>query len=258
MADLSKILINHYLYALGNHSENIDFATYSGDMSRWYVRIRGLDGEEDSLRKGQYILTFDTTKTMGPLKMAYPNEPPTFEVKTPNGLFGTGGKVCVNIGEYHSQNYKQNLGIAGFTEFLIQGLVAHNETGGGIRIEVSTVNEIRKMAQDSREFNKKNFKQINNKLDVVKIMSLASGLWNESADNSDRLERGKEKDIDRKNLAKKIHAWSYEYDEKIEITKEYIAEMLIKYKIVEPANTTSEANIDKLDDKVREIINRHL
>jgi hypothetical protein len=209
---MSILLNSHLEKALSSYSENIDFIPY-GDLSKWVVRIRGIDGVEDCFKNAEILIKFDTTKKLGNEQLSYPYNPPTFEILTPNGKFDLGGKVCVSIGEFHKESYKQNLGIAGFTAFLIQALVSPESMGGGIRIIEKNHDEIKNLSNKSRAYNIK-FNQISNlRLDINYILLIASKLWVPDPENKSRLIKvfpSPDREKDYKILAKKIIAWSME------------------------------------------------
>ena len=150
--------MNQYRKAIGEPST---FAMYSmdpNDIGTWYIKLFDIGGDKDEFVGGEYLV-----KITAPSE--FPMKPPHFEMLTPNGVYGINCKVCISIGEYHASSYRATLGITGFVQQLMSGLVGWETLGGGINIIKSTVAEKKKLAESSREYNAKNNKEID---DLIK------------------------------------------------------------------------------------------
>lgn len=154
----TNALMNQYRKAIGEPST---FAMYSmdpNDIGTWYIKLFDIGGDKDEFVGGEYLV-----KITAPSE--FPMKPPHFEMLTPNGVYGINCKVCISIGEYHASSYRATLGITGFVQQLMSGLVGWETLGGGINIIKSTVAEKKKLAESSREYNAKNNKEID---DLIK------------------------------------------------------------------------------------------
>lgn len=182
---VTKLLLAHFTHG-GTYAGYLSFAVVPGDSAgkgatsmpvTIYARIRGLqdvdfDGKtaKDALTNLEMIIRFEFTDK-------YPHAPPGFRILTPNGVYGTDGKICVSIGEFHSQNYQHTLGFAGFAMQLVSGiLTGGRDMGGGIRVTGSTSMEVMKMlSMTSRDYNARNFPVINTYLDIYQLALVAGG-----------------------------------------------------------------------------------
>jgi ubiquitin-protein ligase len=154
----TNALMNQYRKAI---SEPSTFAMYSldpNDIGIWYIKLFDIGGDRDEFVGGEYLV-----KITAPPE--FPMKPPHFEMLTPNGVYGINCKVCISIGEYHANSYRATLGIAGFVQQLMSGLVGWETLGGGINIVKSTVTEKKKLAADSRGYNAMNNKVVD---DLIK------------------------------------------------------------------------------------------
>jgi ubiquitin-protein ligase len=246
---INKILMRHLEHAFTHNCESLTFAIMGADLTKWYVLVSGIDGVNDCFKGGEYLIEFDTKKTMGPLKQAYPQEPPTFLVMTPNGKYGTDGKVCVSFGEFHNQNYRQDLGIAGFAELLIQGMVSTETIGEGIRIiDSKNESEIKKLAIDSKAYNFKRYKDVMIKLYITRFMLSLSGAWIPDKENPDRLNRVEDDKL-RKAVAKKIMSWCIDATPEAQFS--YIKNALITSGICAEITTDIDIKINELLDSIQ-------
>lgn len=119
------------------------------DVGEWYIRIRDFDGDDGEFKSGEYI-----AKVKAPAN--YPFGPPEFYFHTPNGIYDTDKKVCIDIGEFHKDNYPAALGMGGFSVQLLNGIIGWRSLGDGIAILHTTVGEKRKLAITSKNWNRKN------------------------------------------------------------------------------------------------------
>jgi hypothetical protein len=191
--NLGPILQKHLQKAITNFSDNTDFVPI-GDLTTWVARLRGLDGIDDCLKSAEILITYDTRVKFGEEKLSYPFNPPRFLILTPNGKYGHDGIVCIGIGEYHRDNYNQNLGIAGTNKLIIQSFIALDETGEGIRIQTNKPEKVKQISAESRGYNIKNHREKMILLEINYFALIASKLWKCDPENTDRLlEIGDEK-----------------------------------------------------------------
>ena len=94
MNRFNKILLNQY--RLSKKDENINLISYMDekDIRIWYFLITGLD---EPYKEGEYIFKLTAPNS-------FPQEPPSFEFCTPNGVYELGGKICISVGEYHKND----------------------------------------------------------------------------------------------------------------------------------------------------------
>lgn len=144
--------------AISEPNEYIKFALKSdGELSSWYILLSGFDGDEGEFKDGEYLVRMEAPED-------FPFNPPHFYLMTENGVYGVETKVCINIGEYHKDQYRAALGMAGFAAELMSGLIGWKSLGGGISIIQTTVAEKKKLARASRENNQRGHKSIMNKI----------------------------------------------------------------------------------------------
>lgn len=204
----TQVLTNHMIRGIVDYSENIDFIPITG-IHIWIARIRGISGAEDCFKGAELLIKFDAINAFGMEKEPYPYNPPSFSLLTPNGKFSLGGKICVSIGEYHRESYKQDLGIPGFAAFLIQAFVSPENMGGGVRVIEDSHNKIISHSAKSKEYNYTYHQDIAIKIDLHTTILLSSGLWIPDPENPARLNKvcpvGKEKEY--KLFGKKLTAY---------------------------------------------------
>ena len=161
-----KILIKHFEIAIKTSSENFDYYPISHD--HWIIRMRGLAGRDDMYLNGEYLIDVTAPKE-------YPFKPPSFQFLTPNGRFELKGKICVSNGEFHSQNYQQNLSIYGFIKNLISIMLNESDLQElkdnkeselhGIRINNNpSIEAVKKYAMVSKSYNSTNYPEYTEKL----------------------------------------------------------------------------------------------
>jgi ubiquitin-conjugating enzyme E2 J2 len=135
-----------YMKAIREPDEFIKFYMCDSDTSKWYILLSGITGDENEFVGGEYLLRIHLPEN-------FPFSPPEFYFMTAQGLYGVETKVCVSIGEYHKDQYRATLGVAGFCTQLVSGLVGWREMGGGISILKSTAEKKRKLAEQSQSYN---------------------------------------------------------------------------------------------------------
>lgn len=153
----NAIMRKQYSLATENPHPYLKFYMDEANSTRWYVLISGCVGRENEFEGGEYLVRIEV-----PPK--YPLDPPHFYFMTPQGLYGTETKVCVSIGEYHKENYRAVLGIVGFCENLVSGLIGWESLGHGIAILNTNMAEKKKLAAASREYNTRNNQQFIDKI----------------------------------------------------------------------------------------------
>ena len=95
----------------------------------------------------------------------FPFEPPHFYFLTENGLYETGKKVCISIGEFHKDQYRAALGVSGFCNQLVSGLIGWKTMGTGIAIVKTTVEHKKKLASITYDYNRTHYGDIIAKID---------------------------------------------------------------------------------------------
>lgn len=150
-----KTLMAHYKKATTSPHPYIKVAMDPSNVAVWYFLIHNLD---DAYKGGEYLFKMTAPKD-------FPFKPPTFVCMTPNGFYETGGPICISIGEFHSNNYRPTLGMMGFAEQVMAGLIDAKNMGHGIRL-VNTTDAVKKdLADKSVAFNKKNHQELLNLFD---------------------------------------------------------------------------------------------
>lgn len=146
----SRVLQAQFNKAVREPNEFCKFA-FKDDktVNEWYVLLGNFDGDHDEFKGGEYLVRMV-------LPEKFPHEPPQFYFMTKNGLYDIEKKVCISIGEYHKDDYRAALGVAGFCNQLVSGLVGWESMGNGISILKTTADEKRHLAQVSKEQNQKN------------------------------------------------------------------------------------------------------
>lgn len=170
---LHKILQAQYNRAIKNPHPNLKLGMDDSDVTVWYYMIYGLDDFKD----GQFIFKLTAPPS-------FPHKPPKLEFLTPNGVFGLGGSVCISIGEFHSDDFKNinldytygtlnnhisikekddgdygwrpSLGMNGFAIQVLNGYICADQLDHGIRINVKSMDVRKKLAIKSGDYNKKN------------------------------------------------------------------------------------------------------
>ena len=93
----------------------------------------------------------------------FPQRPPELTFLTPNGVYeADGGKICISIGEFHSRDragkegaygWRSVLGMIGFAGEVVNGLIAPDTRGGGIRLRNDPPAMKARLAATSAAFN---------------------------------------------------------------------------------------------------------
>lgn len=169
MDRLHKIIYAHYKKATEQHNEYIKYCINENNIHEWYIKISSLVGDDNEFEHGEYIGKITITDD-------FPYKPPSFMLLTPNGVYDIDGRVCISIGEFHSQNYMPTLGVSGFTNQLISGMIGWRTLGEGIRLLNTTVEEKKLLASESVKYNEQHHNKINH--DIEQEYTRYSTKWN--------------------------------------------------------------------------------
>lgn len=148
-----KTLMAHYKKATTAPHPYIKVAMSADDVAKWYFLIHNLD---EPYKGGEYLFEMRAPTD-------FPFKPPTFICHTPNGFYDIGGPICISIGEFHSNNYRATLGMMGFAEQVMAGLIDAKNMGDGIRLINTTDTQKKKYATASNEYNR------NKHADIMKL-----------------------------------------------------------------------------------------
>lgn len=132
-------------------SEPSEFVKYAMDEDKpwvWYAILSGFDGDDDEFKGGEYIVRIEAGAE-------FPFKPPKFYFHTPNGVYDVLKEVCISIGQYHPDQYRAALGMAGFTNQLVSGMIGWRSLGGGINIVHTTADAKKQLAADSALSNRR-------------------------------------------------------------------------------------------------------
>lgn len=153
-----RMLSAHFKKATKEPNEYIKFAIDEKDVNVWFVKFYGLD---TPYKGGEYIAKFIAPEN-------FPYDPPKFEFLTPNGLYDADGKMrpCVSIGEYHKGDYPSVLGMHEFPMQILGTLISWDTLGHGISVVNTTEDEKQKLADQSAEFNRTRFTEINDMIEA--------------------------------------------------------------------------------------------
>ncbi len=126
----------------------------------WYYIIFGQEGTD--YYGGKYIgkITHSTK---------YPVEPPSYEMFTPSGRFEINKNICLTNSGYHKNEWSSTWNIK--TILIAFNSIFNADDTTGISHIKRTKEERIKMAQDSNEYNKKNYSQIYEKFMALKYLS---------------------------------------------------------------------------------------
>ncbi len=150
----AKVMGAQYMKAIKEPNELVMFSLKSdNEPFVWYILLRGFSGDNDEFDGGEYLV-----RQVAPED--FPFKPPEFYFMTENGVYGCETKVCINIGEYHADQYRAALGMDGFANQLVSGMIGWKTLGGGISILSTTANEKRRLAKISRDYNRKHYPEI--------------------------------------------------------------------------------------------------
>lgn len=153
MDNRAAMMMRQFKKATVTDNEFVKFAIDPKDCNTWYLLLRGFSGDDDEFVGGEYLV-----RMFAPPK--FPFEPPQFYFLTENGVYAPEVKVCINIGEYHKDDYRATLGMSGFADELVNGMIGWRSLKGGINLINTTIAQKRSLAQSSRAVNKIKFPHI--------------------------------------------------------------------------------------------------
>lgn len=156
----ARVAAAQYKAATREPHEFLKFYMDEANSATWYISMSNFTGDEDEFAGGEYLVKVE-------LPEKFPHEPPRFYFLTDNGLYKKGDKVCVSIGEYHKDQYRAALGVTGFCNTLVSGLIGWREMGNGINIIKTTPAEKRAIAAASHEYNLANNGEILEKINTA-------------------------------------------------------------------------------------------
>lgn len=161
MADRRQIAILNAQYkkAISEPHDYLKYMLDEQNVAIWYVLLSGFDGDESEYTNGEYLVRVELPKD-------FPFNPPQFYFMTKQGLYGVETKVCISIGEYHKADYRAALGVVGFCNQLVSGLIGWRDMGSGINIIKTSPQEKKKLAMASRSANYENHPEIMKKFDT--------------------------------------------------------------------------------------------
>lgn len=144
----TRALLNQFARATKAPSDHLKFCRDSEDIGRWYILVHSLAGNDDEFVGAEILFRLDAPDN-------FPNAPPKLAALTANGVYEPGGSICISVGEYHSNNYLAALGMEGFAQQIVSGLVGWKSLGTGIRLCQTTAAEKARLSRASRAYNLK-------------------------------------------------------------------------------------------------------
>ncbi len=129
-----------------------NFKIYVGEnIMDWYILYTNLD--DDRFTGGEYLLNVK-------LKDGYPFKPPEFYWLTPNGRFEINTKICYNISTYHEEQWNPLWRMRTIIVGIMSMLLDSNTIGIG-HIQNTSIDQFKKLAKNSKEYNKTIIKNLN-------------------------------------------------------------------------------------------------
>lgn len=145
----NKRIKKEYTELIENPLPNIKIAHAPDNILDWYCIIYDLN--EDEYINGEYIFNIRMSPN-------YPFEPPEFFFLTPNGRFDTKKKLCFSNSSYHKESWSPmwtiKTIILGFLSFFLE------KNSSGIGHLITPIDDKKILANNSSDYNKKNFKLI--------------------------------------------------------------------------------------------------
>jgi ubiquitin-protein ligase len=164
---LAKVIHKHFQKAVADQHPNLLFMQDEEDARIVYLAVVGMPFPHVGC---EYFFQLTAPDT-------FPHAPPTLSCLTDNGVFMTGGAICISVGEFHAKDtaapsaaaghqgdwgWSPAMGIRGFAVEVFNGLVApemlnevkHKDSGqGGLGILDSTPARIAELAKESADYN---------------------------------------------------------------------------------------------------------
>lgn len=149
------------------------------DVKIWYALIKNLP---EPYEKGEFLFKLIIPDD-------FPDNPPSLIALTPNGLLEMGGKICVSVGEFHSNDhYKTNsrgqygwipsLGIGGFIlQGVVNALLSFTGSEQGVRLNNQPDYIKKELAKNSKQFNIDNNSYISQLLDIHRECFPTLKIW---------------------------------------------------------------------------------
>jgi ubiquitin-protein ligase len=160
-------MVMQYKKATKEPNQYVKFAIKSADEPHiWYILLNNFAGNDEEFEGGEYLVRMEAPQPRPASKSGeqdrpgFPFEPPHFYMLTHNGVYGVDKKVCISIGEFHADQYRATLGMSGFADNLVSGLIGWRELGGGIEIKTTTAKEKAKLAKESVASNYEQYPEI--------------------------------------------------------------------------------------------------
>ena len=164
-----KRIMQQYNKATRERDEFIKYSISDEEPNVWHILISGFSGNENEFEGGEYLVKMIAPKP-GKNRQGFPYEPPEFYFMTKNGVYDINTKVCISIGEFHADQYRATLGMAGFAKELVSGMIGWKELGSGISILKTTAKDKKKLAEASVGMNLENhsdlIKKINDNYEI--------------------------------------------------------------------------------------------
>jgi ubiquitin-protein ligase len=125
-----------------------------GEELVWYFLLMGDD--DSSYKGGEYIGKIMHNKN-------YPAKPPDYMMLTPNGRYSINNKICLSNSSYHAGEWSSSWNI--ITILIAFVSIWYDDKEHGISHIKDTDENRKKMAENSIEFNMKNYSEIYKKFD---------------------------------------------------------------------------------------------
>jgi ubiquitin-protein ligase len=135
-----------------DNNEYLSFVMDESNMFQWYVLASNLP---EPYLGGEYLFSLEVPKT-------FPEQPPSLKSLTHNGVFIVGCKICVSIGEFHSNDssrdgamgWRASLGLGGFSlNGIVNAMLNFDSTIHGIGIQLESTEHKKIAATKSHIFN---------------------------------------------------------------------------------------------------------
>jgi len=162
----TRIKTLHIMYKnmLRTRDEYVDaIIANPSNMNEFIFRVRNMSGDNDEFKDGEYLFRLIVPPT-------FPYKPPDLVFLTPNGIYELNGSICISTGKFHSQNYVATRGLVGFGTDVWTAMIQYPDLGGGIRIistSKRTPKNIRKLAEQSKEYNRTHYAEYIEKLEKL-------------------------------------------------------------------------------------------
>lgn len=153
----NRVIMSMYRSTIKQQSEYLKFLLNENKIDEWWVMIEGMHGADNEFNHGQYLVRIE-------LPLKFPYAPPHFYFMTHNGVYDVNVKVCVSIGEYHSNNYPSAQKVIGFVTNLVSGIIGWTDLGSGINIVKTDVATKRELARASAQYNQTHYADIVDKI----------------------------------------------------------------------------------------------